>query len=276
MDEPVSGTGSVRQPGGRLGLVLGSLERAVQVDLIATYDLVTCRCDDRCADILEDEGRARYDQFPVLDEDRVVGVLERDVQWGRGTLVRDVMRPLDDSVLVASSAGVLSYIRMAAESPYHLVVKEERIRGIVTPSDLLKLPVRLVLFALITHLESTMAELIARRFPNEEWRRYLSEGRRQKIDEMQQRLKDRGLDSDLVLLTELRDKRDIVAKGIVPCEQQSAFKEELQGLGELRNIVMHSNNYLTDLRYLRSQVEAALRWIDWLEGETESNPRREE
>lgn len=156
--------------------VLAALEGSVCVDLIATYDLVTCAADDPLDHVREDQSKRKFDQIPVENDGRIVGVLERQ-QLARKSRSRrrakDVMRRLGDSLLVASGTGVLSYIRLASRAPYHLVVKDHRIRGIVTPSDLLKLPVRVVLFTLITHLESSMADLIKRRFPCGCWQRYL-------------------------------------------------------------------------------------------------------
>ena len=254
---PSSSASSVQQ-------LLAALERSVQVDLIATYDLLICSSHELCRGVLESETNAGFDQFPVETDGRIVGVLERG-KYRKGALVRDVMRPLDDSMLVAASTGVLTYIHLAAESRYHLVVKDHRVRGIVTPSDLLKLPVRLVLFTLITHLESIMGTLIRRRFPSRDWQQHLSEGRRQKLADEDARLKKRGVDNDLVFVCQLCDKRDIIAKGVLESGRRAAFLQDLKDLEKLRNDVMHSSDYVPDGRRLSKLVEKTTTWIHELE-----------
>jgi hypothetical protein len=245
--------------------VLSVLERSVQVDLIASYDLATCSSEQPWRDILDRSESAVFDQFPVEEDGRIVGVLKRGQLRGDEPLVRRVMRPLDDSILVAASTGVLSYIHLAAQSRYHLVVKDHRIRGIVTPSDLLKLPVRLVLFTLITHLESTMGAAIKLRFAAGDWQRYLSEGRRQRLATEDARLKKRGVDNDLVFVCQLCDKRDIIARGVVEAGRRVAFARDLKDLEKLRNDVMHSSDYVPDGRRLSELVQKATYWINQLE-----------
>jgi hypothetical protein len=71
------------------------------------------------------------------------------------------MRRPDDGLLVASDEPLKRFIPLLVESPYRLVVRGTRIEGIVTNSDVHKLPVRLLAFALVTHLEMTMADVIA-------------------------------------------------------------------------------------------------------------------
>ncbi len=248
--------------------VLAALERSVCVDLIATYDLVTCATNDRLDHVLEDQSKRNYDQIPVENDGRIVGVLERQQLAGKrppkGLWAKDVMRRLDDSMLVASGTGVLPYIRLASRARYHLVVKDHRVRGIVTPSDLLKLPVRVVLFTLITHLESSMADLIKRRFPCGCWQSYLKPQRLKKLRDVQKRLEEQHAENDMVLLLQLSDKRDIIAKGILPEDLRERFSADLRELGKLRNSVMHASNYMTSPGSLSSLVDSALEWIQSL------------
>jgi len=259
-------TGPENHPGGSsIDQVLAALERGVQVDLIATHEPVTCSTSDQWEEILSDKAKESFDQFPVDDHRNIVGVLERKRQYGSGRLVGDVMHPLDDSMLAAASMGVLSYLRLAAESPYHMVVKENRICGIVTPSDLLKLPVRVVLFTLVTHLEATMGGLIIHRFASGGWEQYLSASRQQKLRDEQERLSKQRTENDPVLLCQLCDKREIIATGILPPDQRTHFSRDLEKLEKLRNNVMHASDYGHDARNLGSLTEKAWAWIQELE-----------
>ena len=112
----------------------------------------------------------------------------------------------------------MSFVRTADASPYRLVVRETEISGIVTRSDLLKLPVRVLAFAMITHLERVLAEVILEACgPNNElWMKYLNQTRRDRISEKQAKLKSGGIDPLLLVeLTDFCDKRDI-CEGATP------------------------------------------------------------
>src|SRR5205807_6667849 len=106
-----------------------------------------------------------FDQFPVKQGDATVGILLRE---GDHTMkiVRDAMQPLCEGLIVSADMPIADLIPQLRESHYRLVLRGGRIDGLVTQSDLLKLPVRLVVFALITHLEQVMADLIFLRLPS--------------------------------------------------------------------------------------------------------------
>lgn len=243
-----------------LDRVLERLERSLQVDLIATYQPRTCTAIDRSLKVLQTPELASFDQFPVREGDRVIGVLERG-QQRQDCSVRDVMRSLDDAILIAASTGILSYIKLATASSYHLVVYENRICGIVTPSDLLKLPVRILLFTVITHLESIMASSIQRSLPDDSWLIHLSPGRQDKLDETYEELLAERRDPDRLQLTQLCDKREILATGLLESNQRDDFKRDLQLLEDLRNDVMHSKNYVPNAGRLSDLVDKATNWI---------------
>jgi predicted transcriptional regulator len=245
--------------------VLDRLETTLRVDLIATNDLISCQHNEPCGAVLASDEWARFDQFPVKDDDRVIGILERRAEPEVGARAVEAMRPLDDSLIVSASTGILSYIRLATASPYHLVIRDHRICGIVTPSDLLKLPARVVVFTLITHLESTMARTIGKLFPEDEWKEMLSDERKAKLDSEFEALDEVRRDPELLLLTQFSDKRTILAKTLFREGERAAFKSELKELETLRDHVMHSNNYPLDDGYLEKQVASAQSWIRFLD-----------
>jgi hypothetical protein len=72
------------------------------------------------------------DQIPLFEGERIVAV------WERGCKSK---RKLDDSLLVSTDAPLWEFIHTVHEQPYRLVVQKTKIDGIVTWSDLLKVPV---------------------------------------------------------------------------------------------------------------------------------------
>lgn len=87
------------------------------------------------------------------------------------------MLPVAENLVVSADMPITRLIPKLGRSPYRLVLREDRIDGLVTQSDLLKLPVRLVLFGLITHLEQAMADVVAAKFSEDSWLSSLSPGR---------------------------------------------------------------------------------------------------
>lgn len=227
---------------GAIEEVLAGLENALTVDLIATYTLITCAPDDIAMEVFRRAETGDLDQLPVRDH-HVVGVLERVAGESTGR-VAEVMKPLTDGMLVAADTGILGYIRSSANSPYHLVVRGGGIRGIVTPSDLLKLPVRTVLFTMLTHLESTMATFIQERIPELEWGKILKPARMKKLDDEFLALRQKRLDVNRLLLTEWCDKRDLVSS-VLSKDDRKFFVRDLRELEELRNTVAHASTYET-------------------------------
>src|SRR5439155_16204434 len=113
---------------------------------------------------------------------------------------------------------------------------------LVTRSDLLKLPVRLIVFALITHLEQVMADLIAGQWEGDDWFSQLSPGRQNKINAKLAHLRSRKMNPPLLELTEFADKRDLCKK-LVP-GNKSDFSDELDSLRDLRDQLAHAATFV--------------------------------
>ena len=199
------------------------------------------------AEVLARPAFAIFDCIPVRDGGgRVIGVLERNGRNVAGQ-ARSVMRPLDDALLVAADEPLKEFIPLLVESPHRLVVaRGARIEGIVTSSDVHKLPVRLLAFALVTHLEMTMAELIRRTSTNDDWLDGLGEGRRARVSQKLADLRLKNIDPPLLELTDFCDKRDVLAKkGLLGTPKAKAVKQ-LKQIEDLRNTVAHAATYAQD------------------------------
>lgn len=239
------------------------LEAGLRVHHIATFGLRTCSIDDSAPTVLSDPSLADFDQIPVRDgTGTLVGVLDRPARCVAGNALT-LMRPLDESVLIPSEAPLMSFIRVAGIVPYRLVLTEHGIEGIITRSDLLRLPVRLLAFAYVTHLETLMASVIRSKcgFDHERWLGLLSEGRRQKVTDKQRTLKRQRLDPALLELTEFCDKRDVVQQlwGIA-----GTFCPDMGEIEELRNTVAHAGTFIGDdaeARAFAERIQKAESWI---------------
>ena len=164
---------------------------AFHVRLIGTFepDLV-CAPADAIADAWLATAQPDFDHFPVRDADRTIGLLVRGDCSSK--LVRDAMLPLSEELIVSADMAIAELIPRMKALPCRLILRGDRIEGLVTQSDLLKLPVRIVVFGLLTHLETVMADLISTHWPGDEWLTALSAGRRAKLLEKETALRQRG------------------------------------------------------------------------------------
>ncbi len=239
------------------------LEAGLRVLHIATFDLRTCSIDDSVAAVLNDPSLADFDQIPVRDKaGHLVGVLDRITGSVAGK-ASDRMHRLDESLLVPAEAPLMSFIRLAGTAPYRLVLTEHGINGIVTRSDLLKLPIRLLAFAFVTHLETLMASVIGTEYglDDERWLELLSEGRRRKIAEKREMLRRRRLEPALLELTDFCDKRDVVKETVA---LEASFDADMRDIEHLRNVLAHGGIFVSsdaEARALAKRIERAEKWI---------------
>jgi hypothetical protein len=247
---------------------LRAMEASFHVRLIGTFEPdVVCAPADADATTWLANSNPDFDQFPVKQEDATVGVLLREGDH-RGKIVSEAMQPLREGLIVSTDTPISDLIPQLRESHYRLVLRGSRIDGLVTKSDLLKLPVRLVVFALITHLEQVMSDLVSTRWRNDSWFVELSEGRQANISKKESELRSRGMNLPKIELTEFCDKADL-------CEQfvdgsKSKFKKELDSLRVLRDHLAHAATFVDGSDGKMGVVgfvdkfESAKLWIDEL------------
>lgn len=250
---------------------MAGLEAGLQVRHIATFNPTTVRTDDTVHDVLRRDDLADFDYVPVQDQEgRIVGLFERMTGKGPAT-VSQVMRTLDEGLLVSSDSPLIRFLPEMKSTGCRLVVDGHRIAAIVTRSDVLKLPVRLLAFCLITHLEMVMTKLIRERFTDEgEWLGKLPESRASKIRcEFEERRHSRLEPSHLEFAT-LCDKRDVLRKTL-GLESKRRFDSDLDVIEKLRNQVAHASDYITDtgslVRFIET-LERCQHWIAELESDT--------
>ena len=260
---------------------LSGLETGLQVELIAAFPLETCDVSKDAEAVLADSRFRDFTCIPARRNGQVVGVLERSETPVQGT-VEQCMRPLDGSMLISAGASLTKLIPLLEQSSYRLVVTEHGIEGIVTRSDLQKLPVRLYAFALITHLETVMAAIIQKMIANDqEWKALLSENRQAKIEEKRQQLRSTDSDLPLLELTDFCDKRDILAKLLRSHQgfSRRAFEKDLKDIENLRNTVAHAASYADDGQGGQDFIVCLKKtqsWIETLLPYLEAQPSTEE
>ena len=243
-----------------LASTLAALESGLRVRDITTMRMRTCRPTERVARVLARADLRDFDQIPVTRERHVIGVLERTEGLDGEARVEAQMRRLDDALLVEAELPLPRFLPLALQSPYYLVVTGAKIGGLVTRSDLLKMPVRLLAFAHVAHLETQMARYISRRASQEEWLALLDDGGKRTMGMARRLARDR-LDPNLIELTLFSEKRQVVSHLLDLSEAQAL---ELFRIENMRNAVAHGTEYGKTNEELTSFVAAVADVGKWL------------
>jgi hypothetical protein len=271
---------------------LAAFQESLPVHLIATgrLDFKTCLSDEALSEVVERSRADGFDFLPVMAPgarggQTVAGVLEvatfiNGVAPERA--VRDHMQPLGEEHLIGADASILTFIRDADRHPFRFVVSGREINGLVSVSDLQRLPVRAALFAIVTQLEMTMAEVVRSRFSEPDaWMRLLSHERAQKVRDNITRAKAEDTLVDRLLYTEFCDKVTIIDKALISSADGSPkkrfFEKDMKHIQNLRDNLAHANDYAATRDAARNVCECVRKmdgWIralaDWRSGQTRS------
>ena len=233
--------------------VFETLHSGLTVALIATERkrLMTCRLNESLSAVVPKSREKQYDHLPVTNDDGgdIVGILHTRecVQHASGTgRVSEHFRPLSERDLIGTDASILDFIKDADSKPCRLIVSESEIIGLVTLSDLQRLPVRAALFALITGLERTMTGAISKQYEDDnEWWNLLNKCRPKKVREKVAKSEQGDGFVATLLFTEFCDKRDILLHFFPSSLSKTKLRRQLEDIEKLRNQVAHASDYAT-------------------------------
>lgn len=218
------------------------LEASMEVRLITTCPFAECGPEEAVATIKSNPVLREFDHIPVRERGQIIGVFNRREDHRGKECVREAMIPLNEWYLLSADAPLLTFVEKADERPFCLVLDGEAISGIVTLSDLQKLPVRPAIFLRVTHLEILLAEYIRKSTPRDQWLSHLHPKQAEKVRHDWKALHRRNLVIDLVSATKLAHKIEVALKmGAFPGRINA--KSELREIRELRDSVAHAWDY---------------------------------
>jgi hypothetical protein len=255
---------------------LTEFQEGLPVRLIATRraDFKTCSPDEAVSSVVA-RNTDEFDYFPIVEsgasaaDGRIIGLLNI-VKFTHADqhdcFVRDRMDPLTEDNLIGADASILTFFRHADQRGCRLVVSGLEIYGLVTLSDLQRLPVRASLFAMVTHLEMIMANAIRKEFTNTDgWLARLSDARQAKINRSVAEIKSHDAYVEHLLFTQFADKREIIKKSRSFQWDKDDFYDQMKQIEALRNDLAHANAY-APTRETAVRTCETVRFIDlWIE-----------
>ena len=265
------------RPADEFAITVRGLEGGLQVQHIATMSPRTINAGEAIEGVLQDPDLLDFDYIPVIQDNFIVEVIERYDESGT-KLDQPQRAPLTSAMLVSGSLPLAAFVPLMRQRRYWLVVQETGATGIVTRSDVLKLPIRLYAFSLVIHLETVMASLIRLLYPDghQRWLAGLSEKRRAAIESEHKELKARRENLTWLELTYFTDKTLILIdeKSVANREIHSnlspewtapeGLRETLWTIKDWRNDVAHPKNYAANdntITGFLQTLEDAEKWI---------------
>ena len=226
---------------GELYGALNAMESSFHVRLIGTFapDLIWAPADAEAGPWLT-QNCPDFDQFPVRQDDSTMGILLRHSGYA-GKTVRQVMQPLREGVIVSADMPISELIPQLRRSHYRLILRGGRLDGLVTQSDLLKLPVRMLLFGLISHLELCLRALVRERAPWPKWLELLKAERRKAVCSKLEDLREARFEPDPLEVSSFSDVLDVLAQ---QRDLGDGFRKEADLIRILRNDVAHAKTYI--------------------------------
>jgi len=217
---------------------LDGLDAGIQVRHITTFNVESCNPDDTVKSVIDREDWRIFSQILVRHSGHAVGILERKGADSART-VAEQMRPLSDAMLISADAPLSEFLNVCHHNSFRLVVDRTRVAGIVTVSDLQKLPVRLYAYTRIAHLEMLMAEIIRQRSHNDDgsWKHYVEPSMIKMAEKRRAAYERENLNLPLIEYTDFGDKVQALC-GL--CHELAPAQPDLQAVKQLRHEVMHT------------------------------------
>jgi hypothetical protein len=241
-------------------VTMTQLEQGFQTRHIWSTPVMCCQAEELASSVL-----ARYpdfDQIPVASGQSVIGVLLRGAAVD-GHLAQDCMCKLQGDLLTAADQPLLPLLEDLLTPPYfRLVVDGKGNRGIVTRSDVVKLPVRILAFTLVAHVESILTRMISERCPDtSSLISNLDEGARKKLEEDLEKYKQQRADPPAIEFLTFYQKIELgrkLFKFSIRCTT------DLHSIRGVRNEVDHLHDFAYSLPKLVAFVDALQLTRKWI------------
>jgi hypothetical protein len=250
----------------------GAFQDTIPVRLIATprENLKMCDPEEDLLDVIARNVDDQFDHFPVISRQTIIGLVDLR-PFAKGVTATGKVwdctyySSLSEANLIGADAGILSFVRDADSQTCRLLVSKQRIEGLVSLSDLQRLPVRASLFAMVTLLEMVMVDVIRRECTSTAlWLSRISAERQSGLRAEIEKAKASDAFVDEILFTQFADKVTIIKKGDRANFSKSAFKAEMAAIQRLRNALAHANEYASTQESAASvcaTVRSIERWI---------------
>ncbi|MEW5882369.1 MAG: hypothetical protein AB1761_18260 [Pseudomonadota bacterium] len=241
--------------------VLAAAQTHGPVVMIATpRQALQCRPAARWKTIDRDRSLDDFDQVPLTGQDsqRIEAMFIR----GRGRT------PLVADMFMAADAPLLAFVETADSQRFRLLVAGGDVIGMVTLSDLQRLPVYSLLFSLLIAVEVLLVEWIRNACGDQAdaWMQHLGPKRRKEIERHWKAAEAKNLGIDRLSCASF-GQEIAAARGLGLFASEPAREHELLSLKQLRDCVCHAMEFAPTAEYaleIPLQARKARALAQWL------------
>jgi hypothetical protein len=236
----------------RTGTRVSELRRIFETGITAQaiYEpLQCCASYDLAAEIAEKMRQLDFDVLGVKDSEGepVIGYVNVcDMNPGQ---CRESLHIFGISDLISDSTPLISVLSILHNKSRVFVLSGNSAVGIITRADLQKPPVRILLFGLVSLLETHLSYLVRKFYKEGSWKKKLSETRISKAEKILKQRKARNENMDLSHCLQFCDKRDLITahseiRQILDLKSNKKGKKLLEDIEKLRDKLAHSQDII--------------------------------
>ena len=201
-----------------------------------------------CNDIQPIMDKQHLDIVCLRDKGVITGYVRRS-DLNRGCC-GDHLRPFRQGQVLSSDSSFSDIIHVLTLHQYGFIRLFDDVVGYFSRSEINKPVVRMWLFGIITFIDMEFTQMIQEYYPEESWRKILTEKRLAKAIELQKERQRRNQHCDLIDCLQLSDKGQIVIQNpgfleLLDIGSKSVAKRLARELESLRNNLAHSQDIVT-------------------------------
>lgn len=171
--------------------------------------LECCDPNDEATIVYDRLRRLNYEVIGIGESGVITGYVEKD-DLMEADRCKDVIRLFSPRQLITNTTPLMEIFPILRKVRRIFVLDHNRNVNIITRADLQKIPVRMLLFGLVSLLEMHMLRVIRSTYPNQEWKALLKQSRFEKSEELLRARKERNEAVDLADCLQFSDKKEII------------------------------------------------------------------
>ena len=247
-------------------IFFAAIRSGTPVALIATpRAALKCWRKARWRDIESDPELADFDQIPLTNRDSV----SIEAVFVRGTGLVD----LQEGMFMASDAPLISFLESADQQRFRFLLDDRSISGLVTLSDIQRLPVYSVLFGLVIAVEMLLVDWIRKACGSNQnvWLDHLKKTQQESVERYWKDASERNVAIDRLSCASFGQEIQ-AAQGLGLFKGTETHHERLKELEALRHQICHAAEIaLTPERALMipNHVRNAHVMASWLQAQIE-------
>lgn len=212
---------------------------------IAEFNLQVCGPEEEAKTTRERMRQKDFDVLPLEEDGRISGYVEQSrLVVGK---CKEHLKAFDSFELIVESEPLIQVLEVLKKIPRVFVQVDGAITGIITRGDLQKVPVRMLIFGIVSLLEMQFLRIIRACYPDDSWMKSLKKPRLKQARRLFAERKARNEAIDLADCLQFCDKRMLVLCSEELLQRLGGLSKGkceklLKSIEKLRDKVAHSQD----------------------------------